>query len=55
MKLTELAVAISKREGKKTEVNIAQISEILRCLWDLCADDRGAWCLVLRQLLKRLL
>ena len=55
MKLTELATEITKREGKKVEVNVAQTAEILRCLWDLCADDRGAWCLVLRQLLKRLL
>lgn len=35
MNLNQLAVAISKQEGKKVQVNIAQIKEILRITIDL--------------------
>lgn len=32
MNLNTLAVQITKLEGKKTEVNIAQVKEVLSCL-----------------------
>lgn len=35
MNLNQLAVAISKQEGKKVQVNIAQIKEILRITIDI--------------------
>lgn len=34
-----LAKAIADREGKKVEVNIAQIKEVLRCALDLLAQE----------------
>ena len=30
--LNDLAIKITKREGKKVEVNIAQVKEVLACL-----------------------
>ena len=42
MNLNQLAVAISKREGKKVQVNIAQIKEILKITIELMTSDWGA-------------
>ncbi len=39
MNLNQLAIAISKVEGKKVQVNIAQIKEILKITIDLLNDD----------------
>lgn len=35
MKMKQLALEVSKREGKRTGVNIAQINEVLAVLSDL--------------------
>ncbi len=35
MKITEFAVRVSEKEGKKKQVNIAQIKEILKIINDL--------------------
>ena len=35
MKVSDFAVLVSKKEGKKKEVNIAQIKEILKVVNDL--------------------
>jgi hypothetical protein len=37
MKVSDFAVKVAKKEGKKREVNIAQIKEILRVINDLTA------------------
>lgn len=42
MNLNELAVEISRREGKKIQVNIAQIKEIVRCLHDILVEESEA-------------
>lgn len=39
MNLNTLAVEISKLEGKKVQVNIAQIKEVLRVLIDILSND----------------
>ena len=41
MNLNELAVAISKIEGKKINLSIAKIKEVLRCFGDVayCLTD----------------
>ena len=39
MKVTEFAVEVTKLEGKKRQVNIAQIKEILRVINDLTHGD----------------
>lgn len=36
----DLAVRISQREGKKEEVNIAQIKEVMRLMFEVLADCR---------------
>jgi hypothetical protein len=41
MTFKELAREICKREGKKQGVNIAQVSEILRCLGDILLEKPG--------------
>lgn len=38
MNLNELAREISKLEGKKVPVNIAQIKEVLRCFGKVLSD-----------------
>ncbi len=38
MTFKELAKEICAREGKKQGVNIAQVSEILKCLVEICAE-----------------
>jgi hypothetical protein len=38
--MKQIALELTKREGGKTEVNIAQIKEVLRCLGDMIADDK---------------
>lgn len=38
MNLNELAQEISKLEGKKVQVNIAQIKEVLKCLGAVLTD-----------------
>lgn len=39
MKVSDFAVEVSKIEGKKRQVNIAQIKEILRVINDLTHGD----------------
>ena len=39
MNKNKLAVELSKMEGKKTGVNIAQIKELLKCLKELIKSD----------------
>lgn len=41
MTFKQLAREICKREGKRQQVNIAQVSEILRCLEDI-VDEQTA-------------
>lgn len=38
MKFKQLAKLICEKEGKKSKVNIAQVSEILAILGDMCPD-----------------
>jgi len=38
MNLNQLAKRISEKEGKKVQVNIAQIKEILKCLIEIAAE-----------------
>lgn len=38
MNLNQLAKKISEKEGKKVQVNIAQIKEILKCLIEIAAE-----------------
>jgi len=38
LNLNQLAVAISKIEGKKINLSIAQIKEVLRCFGDVVFD-----------------
>ena len=38
MNLNQLAVAISKIEGQKINLSIAQIKEVLRCFGDVVFD-----------------
>jgi hypothetical protein len=38
MNLNTLAVEVCKREGKKVQVNIAQVKEVIRCTMDVLAD-----------------
>ncbi len=40
MTFKELAREVCKREGKKQGVNIAQVSEVLRCLGEILAEER---------------
>lgn len=39
MNMNEIALELAKREGKKREVNITQIRELLRCLSDMAVVD----------------
>lgn len=39
MNLNELAVAVSQREGKKQQVNIAQIKEILKITFEIIFQE----------------
>jgi len=39
MKITDLAKIVSEQEGKKKEVNIAQIKEILRVINDILEGE----------------
>lgn len=41
MTFKKLAMALAKREGLKKQVNIAQISELLRCLGDLLNEPKA--------------
>ncbi len=43
MNRNKLAVEISKLEGKKKEVNIAQIKEILKCLDFVTYGEFNKW------------
>lgn len=38
MNFQKLAREICKREGKKQQVNIAQVNEVLRCLCDILVE-----------------
>ena len=40
MNLNQLAVEISKREGGKQNLSIAQIKEVLRHMCDIIAEDQ---------------
>lgn len=50
--MNRVAQVIAKMEGKKTEVNIAQIKEVLRCLKDVCIE-RTALLVVIEYLITR--
>ena len=39
MKITTLAERVAKLEGKKVEVNIAQIKEVIRCINAVLKDE----------------
>lgn len=39
--LNELAVEVTKREGKKVELSISQIKEVLKIICDLMFEDSG--------------
>lgn len=39
MKLTKLAAEIAKREGKKSEVAIGNIREVIKVLTDIMAEE----------------
>lgn len=53
MNLNELALRISKIEGKKKEVNIAQIKEVLKCLGEVLAPlDAAELLVVMRKIVK---
>ena len=39
----EISLLIAEREGKKQEVNIAQINEILRITLNILADEFDWW------------
>jgi hypothetical protein len=41
MSIKNMAVEISRREGGAVQMNIAEISEVLGILSDLCAEDSG--------------
>ena len=43
IKFREIARMIAKQEGKKVEVNIAQINEILRITLEILAQDMFLW------------
>lgn len=53
MNLNELAKEIAKREGKKVQVNIAQIKEILRVMKDIF-EDRPEDVQILQKGIKKL-
>lgn len=37
--MNDICLELAKREGKKREVNIAQIRELMRCLSDMAVVD----------------
>ncbi len=41
--MNDLAVAVSKLEGKKNNLNIADIKETLRCLKEVVSEDPKAF------------
>ena len=41
MKINEIIKTVTEREGKKTPVSIAQVSEIVGILSDMAAADAG--------------
>jgi len=41
MKVTDLRVEIAEREGKKKELNIADISEVVKVLKDIILERSG--------------
>lgn len=43
MKITDLAKAVCREEGKKVEINIAQVAEILRVLAIILVKDEDAF------------
>ena len=42
MNLNDLAVKVTKLEGKKKSVNVAQVKEVLSCLFRLLAKESDA-------------
>ena len=40
MTFKQLALEVAKREGKKQQISIAQISEVLRCLAEIIGERR---------------
>jgi len=42
-KFNDIAIEIAKTEGKKQEVNIAQISEVLKITLEIFARDMALW------------
>jgi hypothetical protein len=53
MTLKELASAIAKREGKKSQVKIGDIREILRIIADLMVEDPEVMVVLVRYANKR--
>lgn len=51
--LNTLAVSISKEEGLKKQIDIAQIKEVLRALIGICKDDCGFLLVVIQAALKK--
>jgi hypothetical protein len=43
MKIKDVVSAVTKREGKRVAVSVGNVREVLRCLRDLCREDREAW------------
>ena len=43
MKITTLSEKVAELEGKKKEVNIAQIKEIIRCINDITNKEFYKW------------
>lgn len=35
----KLVVELCKKEGKKVQVNVAQMSEVVKCLFDIAAEN----------------
>lgn len=40
MGMKQIALEVAKREAGKTQISIAQIKEVLRCLGDMAAEDK---------------
>lgn len=45
MRLCEVVSAVTKMEGKKSNVKIGDVREVLRCLRDVCQES-DAWSVV---------
>jgi hypothetical protein len=41
LNMNDVAILVTKREGKKKPLSIAQVKEVLKCLRQVCCLDGG--------------